>query len=166
MKPVPETCARVLCILIAGAFVGVGATYGVWDRGDAPVKRTVFVPRVISGLHVHDALASGDIVVLDSRTRVDFEAGHVPGALALFEAPGKPLLAEARRCIPQGAEVVLVGRRERDLNALRLAQRVREWGFSNVRVMKGGMKAWVADGYAVDKGWDMEPVLRMLGRDS
>ena len=166
MKTLPQTFLRMLCIVAVGSVCGVGATWRHWDQGDQPVQRTVFVPRVISVQDVEGALSSGGMIILDSRSRAEFEAGHVPGALALFEAPDRSLLAEVRRSVSRQAEVVLVGHQDRDFNALRLAQRVREWGIPRVRVMKGGMSAWQSAGLPIDKGWDMGPVMRMLGRDS
>lgn len=166
MKTLPQTLLRMLFIVAVGSMCGVGATWRHWDQGDQPVQRSVFVPRVISVQSVEGVLSSGAVIVLDTRSRAEFEAGHVPGALALFEAPGRSLLAEARRCVSRHTEVVLVGHQDRDFNALRLAQRVREWGIPRVRVMKGGMTAWRSAGLPVDKGWDMGPVMRMLGRDS
>ncbi len=156
----------MLCIAVVGTLIGLGATWRDWERGAQLRKPEVFVPRIMTVKQVEQELSTGGVVVLDARTRVEFEAGHVPGALALFSAPGQSLLGEARRCVSQDAEVVLVGVRERDLNALRLAQRVREWGVPRVRIMKGGMVSWKAAGFEIDKGWDMGPILRLLEMDS
>ena len=128
----------MLCIAVVGTLIGLGATWRDWERGAQLRKPEVFVPRIMTVKQVEQELSTGGVVVLDARTRVEFEAGHVPGALALFSAPGQSLLGEARRCVSQDAEVVLVG----------------------------GMVSWKAAGFEIDKGWDMGPILRLLEMDS
>ncbi len=157
---------QMVCLVVVGSLVGIAATWRDWELGDPIIRNEVFRPRVISAELVHSSLSAGTVIVLDARNRDEFEAGHIPGALALFEAPGRPLLAEVRQCIPRESTVVLVGRSKVDMSALRLAQTVRQWGFETVQVLEGGMKSWVESGYPADKGWDMGVLLQMLERDS
>lgn len=87
----------------------------------------------------------GAITIIDVREDSEFKAGHIPGALwiPLGELPQR--LDE----VPTDAPVVTVCRSgNRSAQALRLLQ---NQGFENAHNMLGGMNAWSAAGYEIEK---------------
>ncbi len=97
--------------------------------------------------------AGEDVVVIDVRTRSQYAGGpgHIPGAVN----------------VPFGDLAARVGARDRDLSELkdqpvfvhctgelqasRAARVLRDLGFSDVSVLKGGIRAWRRGGYALER---------------
>ncbi len=106
---------------------------------------TYVVPAVVRGRH-----GSGDPqVVIDVRSAEEYEAGHVPGArrIPLDQLPGR--FAE----LPAGRPVVTycTMRHRGDSRGERAAALLRERGFQ-ARALDGGLPAWAAAGYPVERG--------------
>jgi rhodanese-related sulfurtransferase len=68
---------------------------------------------------------------------------------AVRARPGS-LVRDAAR-IPRGCAVVVYGRDDGDLDVVRVAEGLRAQGFREVRVLVGGLAAWVALRYAVQR---------------
>jgi len=77
-------------------------------------------------------------VVIDVREPREFRRGHVPNALVL---PLPALLANVSQ-VPRSGTVILVCRSGR--RGARAARLLRQNGYDNVQVMRGGMLAWEA----------------------
>ncbi len=93
---------------------------------------------------VHALYQQGAVVIVDVREVDEYEAGHIPGALLI------PLSELEKRVkdVPRDAEVILVCRSgNRSQQAYTF---LRQQGLTNVHNMPGGMKAWVAAGYAIE----------------
>lgn len=118
----------------------------------------VFLPRLVARLRQRPMLAidelkaradRGDGLVLDVRTAADFDGvqGHIRGAVNV------PLEQLAERLAPLGDDpecpIAIVCRTDRRSAkaALLLAQR----GFADARVVRGGMTAWLARGWPVER---------------
>ena len=85
------------------------------------------------------------ITVIDVREDFEWDAGHIPGAtwIPLGELPER--LDE----VPTDGPVVMVCRSgNRSSQALNLLQ---NQGFENAHNMLGGMNAWSAAGYEIEK---------------
>lgn len=99
--------------------------------------------------------------VLDVRTPGEFEAAHIAGA---YNVP-LDLLREHRDEIIKhlSEDVVLVCRSGQ--RAARAEETLREAGLSNVHILDGGIIAWEAKGFAVNRGaqrWDLERQVRLV----
>jgi hydroxyacylglutathione hydrolase len=90
-----------------------------------------------------DRVATGDVVLVDVRSEVEYRAGHIPGALW---APyvRLPELAEQ---LPRRELIVYCQSGERSAYAAALLQRL---GFP-VWVFSGGIAQWVAEGRPVER---------------
>jgi phage shock protein E len=87
------------------------------------------------------------LLILDVRTREEFAAGHVPGALNIpyTELPAR--IAE----LPSVADKDVVVYCTTGVRAERAATRFRENGFTRLLHLEGDMKKWVENGLALEK---------------
>jgi rhodanese-related sulfurtransferase len=101
--------------------------------------------RDLTHQEVADLHASDSIVVLDVREPFEHERGVIPGALEL------PLGDLPQRIdeVPMDRPVVLVCRSGNRSDQAR--HYLESEGFENVHNMLGGMNAWQAAGYEVDR---------------
>lgn len=99
--------------------------------------------------------------VIDVRTPGEFQSVHIPGARNV----PLDLLRERRDEILRGfdRDVVLVCRSGQ--RAAQAEETLRAAGLMNVRILDGGMVAWEAGGFAVNRGierWDLERQVRLV----
>ena len=99
--------------------------------------------------------------VLDVRTPGEFDTVHMPGA---YNVP-LDLLREHRDEIVShlDQDVVLVCRSGQ--RAAQAEETLRRAGVANVRILDGGITAWEAKGFAVNRGaqrWDLERQVRLV----
>lgn len=99
--------------------------------------------------------------VIDVRTPGEFDAVHMPGA---YNVP-LDLLREHRDEIASHVDqdVVLVCRSGQ--RAAQAEETLRRAGLPNVHVLDGGIAAWEAQGFAVNRGaqrWDLERQVRLV----
>jgi len=99
--------------------------------------------------------------VLDVRTPGEFETAHIAGA---YNVP-LDLLREHRDEITKhlDEEVVLVCRSGQ--RAAQAEETLRAAGLGNVHILDGGIVAWEAEGFAVNRGvqrWDLERQVRLV----
>jgi len=99
--------------------------------------------------------------VLDVRTPAEFDAVHMPGA---YNVP-LDLLREHRDEISShlDQDIVLVCRSGQ--RAAQAEDTLRRAGLTNVHVLDGGLAAWEATGFAVNRGaqrWDLERQVRFV----
>jgi len=99
--------------------------------------------------------------VLDVRTPGEFDAVHMPGA---YNVP-LDLLREHRDEISShlDQDIVLVCRSGQ--RAAQAEDTLRRAGLTNVHVLDGGLAAWEATGFAVNRGaqrWDLERQVRFV----
>ncbi len=97
---------------------------------------------------VHAAMESGDpgFVLLDSRSREAWDAGHVPGALHL---PGREVAARAAAELDPSVPVVTYCWGPGCNGATRAALALAGLGF-RVREMLGGFEYWAREGLPVE----------------
>ncbi|MGV0644154.1 rhodanese-like domain-containing protein [Mycolicibacterium sp. XJ2546] len=99
--------------------------------------------------------------VLDVRTPGEFETAHIAGA---YNVP-LDLLREHRDEISRhlDQDVVLVCRSGQ--RAAQAEQTLRDAGLTNVHILAGGITAWEAKGFVVNRGaerWDLERQVRLV----
>lgn len=99
--------------------------------------------------------------VLDVRTPGEFETAHIAGA---YNVP-LDLLREHRDEIIKhlDEDVVLVCRSGQ--RAAQAEETLRNAGLANVHILDGGITAWEAKGYSVNRGaqrWDLERQVRLV----
>lgn len=146
--------AAVIILLAAAAGTAANARLiGRFLRGEFRQSFTTPVeyPRIrfITIPEAEDLFAAGEAAFLDSRSRREFGAGHVPGAKSL------PLEEHTRGVKPEAAGVPL----ERTLvvyceggdcqASVGLARLLHDAGFLDIRVLAGGWAEWRAAGLPV-----------------
>ncbi|HWW62028.1 MAG TPA: rhodanese-like domain-containing protein [Thermoanaerobaculia bacterium] len=98
----------------------------------------------IDAADVHDALANGDIIVVDARTAASYERAHVPGAINF---PHREMNEETVQRLPKDKLIVTycdgIGCNASTKAALKLTT----FGF-RVKEMPGGIDWWIRDGHA------------------
>ena len=99
--------------------------------------------------------------VLDVRTPGEFETAHIAGA---YNVP-LDLLRDHRDEITThlDEDVVLVCRSGQ--RAVQAEETLRDAGLANVHILDGGITAWEAKGFAVNRGtqrWDLERQVRLV----
>jgi rhodanese-related sulfurtransferase len=100
----------------------------------------------------------GDCQVVDVRERAEYDAAHIAGArlvpLSRFE-PQTGVMARER-------PVYVVCRSGN--RATQAAARLQQFGYADVRILDGGLQAWIAAGYPVERGvsrvWSLERQVR------
>ncbi|WP_293775872.1 DedA family protein/thiosulfate sulfurtransferase GlpE [uncultured Oxalicibacterium sp.] len=86
-------------------------------------------------------------VIIDVRSRSEQEAGRIPGALALNDDDLGALMVN----MDADAEVILYCSCPNEVSAAQVARKLMKHGYKRVRPLTGGMDAWVAAGYEVEK---------------
>ena len=96
----------------------------------------------------HEALKSGDagFVLLDVRSAVLFETGHVAGAINL---PHGKIIASKMAHYPPGTLFVTYCAGPHCNGAARGALRLARLGFP-VKIMAGGVAGWLHEGFALE----------------
>lgn len=119
-------------------------------------------PATINSQDLSDRLGSASPPrVLDVRTPGEFETAHIAGA---YNVP-LDLLREHRDEIigHLDEDVVLVCRSGQ--RASQAEETLRAAGLNNVHILDGGITAWEAKGFAVNRGtqrWDLERQVRLV----
>jgi rhodanese-related sulfurtransferase len=88
------------------------------------------------------------VVVVDVRTREEYDAGHLGGALSMPEAEAAARAGELRR---RRRQIVLYCASPAEESSLRVARRLWLAGHENVAVLVGGLDAWRAAGLPVER---------------
>lgn len=119
-------------------------------------------PATIDSQYLSDMLGSATPPrVLDVRSPGEFETAHIAGA---YNVP-LGLLREHRDEIIEhlDEDVVLVCRSGQ--RAAQAQETLRDAGLTNVQILDGGITAWEAEGFAVNRGaqrWDLERQVRLV----
>lgn len=109
-------------------------------------------------------MADGSATVLDTRTRAEFDAGHIPGAHALEAAPDAQIAAVLQLVGGDKAKaLVLYCNGPYCQASRRLADRLVDAGFGNVRRYQLGIPIWRALGGPT--AVEIDGVKRVFGHD-
>ncbi|MBI4871187.1 MAG: rhodanese-like domain-containing protein [Candidatus Riflebacteria bacterium] len=115
-----------------------------------PAATTAAIPRInlAQAKRLYD---SGSAVFVDARTNVEYEVGHLPGALPDLTLEGA---ATARRRLePYPGKVVVTYCHGTDCHLSdKAAETLFEWGFTRVCIFFGGWDEWRTAGYPVETG--------------
>lgn len=113
-----------------------------WEEAGLVVARMV----VLTVAELRDRLSSPDSpLVLDVRQDIEWEEGHIPGAVHV-EAGSLP--AEAHHLPRDRAIAAHCGSHNRSVTALSILERQ---GFQDLALVRGGFGAWERAGYEVER---------------
>lgn len=135
-----------LGILVCSIILGFTYT-SVQEKGFfAPEKRTrvslgSVAPEMIELQQALDLFQAGNAVFVDSRHAFDYKLGHILGALnlPLSDYDSSP---EAVRSLPRNKTLVTYCDGAECNSSIELATKLKEAGFSDVRVFFGGWNEW------------------------
>jgi rhodanese-related sulfurtransferase len=122
----------------------------------------------VSTEELHRILADGSAIVLDSRKRAEFVAGHIAGARNVTPAPGAPpaeFTTAVERLVggDKAKPLVLYCNGQYCKAGRRVSGQLVEAGFSNVRRYQLGIPVWRALGGSVEI--ELEGIVRIFGVD-
>jgi len=134
--------AGVLVALSAGA----GALSHRFHPG-APALYLYLETRVAEGevslAQARELEAAGGVLWIDARIRSEYEKEHVPGAVLLNEQEWEQLMFDSVETLSRNDQpIVIYCDAQRCDTSHRLAEKLRELGQPDVRVLAGGWQAW------------------------
>lgn len=153
---------RSLVIALVGAVVGVAANAVRWDTDKqghpgriplvTPPQASLGDSDIITLQEARELWETGAVVFFDARAASDYEAGHIGLALSLpVDAFEEHYTKIAGMLTPDSKVVVYCDGRECDLSH-RLAKRLHELGYKDVRILVNGWTVWRAAGLATTRG--------------
>lgn len=103
----------------------------------------------ISVGELRDLLERGELpVILDVRSPLlQNQDGRIPGAISI----DAQAFAQTPPVLSAGGEVIVYCACPNEASAALLAKRLMQQGYSRVRPLQGGMDAWIAAGYAIER---------------
>jgi rhodanese-related sulfurtransferase len=141
---------RTTCVLVTLATIVLAGTGAVADTPGI-YQATLAQPgpktREVSTEQLRHILRDGSAAVLDTRSRAEFEAGHIPGARNL-DVPAQELVAAAGRLLDgdKTKALVLYCNGPFCQASRRLAEQLVGAGFTDVRRYQLGIPVWRALG--------------------
>lgn len=167
-RVVPSLLAQALHLCAAAAAVSLvlGAVHGVpspatgapTEAGTtactAPDQADGKSVRFISAVEARELAGAGNVAFVDCRPKEEFEAGHVAGSLHVDLATERSELPEAVANALRAASTVITycdATLDCELS-LRVASLLSDTGAADVRVLEGGLPAWLAEGYPAQSG--------------
>lgn len=127
---------------------------------DLPVKTdsSYLSPEKVAGATTVDAAKAYELWkarawFVDPRKPVEYEEGHIPGAVNIEYDPGMPdqplTPASLEAEVPKNEAVVFYCNAEKCDRSSWSAALAAEWGWTDVYYFRGGYPAWVNAGYPV-----------------
>jgi rhodanese-related sulfurtransferase len=108
--------------------------------------------RWISQNEARELYGRPEVVFVDARDELEYEAGHVAGSVSAPIANG----ALERNVVPElrGSSILVTYCDTADdcSHSTRLAQLLAAQGFADVRILEGGIEHWVDNGYPAEAG--------------
>jgi rhodanese-related sulfurtransferase len=164
MAPVLAQISRLcaLAALLSALLVAlrgvpkIGAVGGAGDGPtgvcEAPVESAAAGVRFINANDARALVGSAEVAFVDCRPRGEFEAGHVAGSVHVEAEQGTLPEATLERVRTAQTVVTYCDAREECARSLRIANLLAAAGARDVRVLEGGMPAWLSEGLPAESG--------------
>jgi rhodanese-related sulfurtransferase len=112
------------------------------------VENYVFTPKFIAAEELKKLLEakSKDFVIVDTAAPLLFEEHHVPGAVNFPYGPTLPQPIT----LPRDKTLVVYCACNAEEESIDTAKKLAEYGYQNVKVLKGGWFNWVNSGYQIE----------------
>ena len=107
-------------------------------------------PQKIDADTAYQLVTGGQAVLIDCRSTAEFARGHVAGAISLPAEELRLGYMEQRHLA--SAPTVIAYCDAACARSNKVAQHIMEAGFADVRILEGGMEAWVERGYPAESG--------------
>jgi rhodanese-related sulfurtransferase len=115
---------------------------GVW------VENYVYQPKFITAQELKKLIdeKSKDIVIVDTAATLIYDDEHVPGAVNLPYAPALPQPIT----LPRNKTLVIYCACNAEEESIDTARKLSEYGYQNLKVLKGGWFGWLNLGYPTE----------------
>ena len=136
--------ATILVALSAGAAV---LTHRFHPRAPALhlVEDTSVLEDEVTISTASDWESQGGVLWIDARVRTEYEKEHIPGALLISEQELDALIFENLDALQANTKPIVVYCDGQKCDASRkVAEKLRDIGLADVKVLKGGWQAWQA----------------------
>lgn len=87
------------------------------------------------------------LTIIDARDRASFHACHITGALSM---PAEEIVGQARHHLEFERDIYVYAHTDGETEDV--AKQLRSAGFRNVAELRGGVAAWQAFGYPIERG--------------
>src|SRR4051794_39279942 len=143
---------------LAAAIVMLWATAGYTQETPAKpagsyidgvfVENYVYKPQFISAPELKKLIdeKSKDIVIVDTAADLIFDEHHIPGAINFPYATTLPQPIT----LPRNKTLVIYCACNAEEESIGTASKLSEFGYQNVKVLKGGWAGWLDRGYKID----------------
>jgi rhodanese-related sulfurtransferase len=111
------------------------------------VENYVYKPQFISAPELKKLVdeKSKDIVIVDTAASLIFDEHHIPGSVNFPYAPTLPQPIT----LPRNKTLVIYCACNAEEESIETASKLSEFGYTNVKVLKGGWMGWVDSGYKI-----------------
>lgn len=146
MRIVSFTASVAAALALSFAHVASAPAQGI-SIYDATLMERDAKTGEVSTEQLRRMLADKSAIILDARPRVEFDAGHIPGA-RIIEAPSSDRMAAVERMVNgnKAAPLVVYCNGPYCQASRRMAEQLATAGFTNVRRYQLGMPVWRALG--------------------
>ena len=96
----------------------------------------------IAVAEAEDLFASRTALFIDSRSRKEYEAGHIPGAVSVPYDAGKKSPTPADLAVPQDRTLVVYCHGGGCQMSISLAKALSSSGFKDIKIYAGGLAEW------------------------
>jgi len=148
---------EIIVILLLSSILGAAVNFSLVRRFVRGEFRHGFLAqkdfpgiRFITLAETEDLFGRGGAVFVDSRTRDEFVAGHIPGALNIPLEETKDGLAGEALPYPPDQTLVVYCEGGDCQTSIALAKLIHEQGFRDLRIFAGGWTEWSAAGLPVE----------------
>ncbi len=151
---------EIAVIIAVSCLLGGVVNFSLVRRFFAGEYRDSFLPRdkypgirLITLAEAEDLFAAGSpqAVFVDSRSRREFAAGHIPGSLTIPLEENRKSLPEGVLTYPPEQTLVVYCEGGDCHTSLALARLIHDRGFKDIRIFSGGWEEWIAAGLPVEQ---------------
>jgi rhodanese-related sulfurtransferase len=158
--------AKEISIILGASFVAAFvvnyfspagiALVGQWDTSRGVVTARVKNEIVIQGKEIGSVdqakklYDTGKYIFVDARSREDYAAGHLPGAVSLPVGEFEENITAFLERYPPDASIITYCSGRTCLDSHHLADLLVEFGYDNVNVFIDGFPGWEAEGHPIE----------------
>ena len=132
------------------------ALVGQWDTSRGVVTARAKTEMIIEGVEIETVDRAkklydrGNHIFVDARSREDYEAGHIPGAVSLPVGQFEDYIAAFQERHSPDASIITYCSGRTCQDSHHLAEYLMAFGYDNVNVFIDGFPGWEAEGLPIE----------------
>lgn len=149
LKPLQATLLEMMLLLVCASAVGIGVNgkllANAWKGkavASAPPASQTAIPLPLGVMQVKELFDRNEAVIIDSRDRNTYAAGHIKGAVSLPLMEADTLIPEFSSRTPKTAVLVVYCSGYACEDSIDLGKRLITAGYATVYYFDGGFPAW------------------------